>query len=101
VDARKLVEGGVHVEKAYLMNYRAENPDPVPLLFQAGYLTIRGYDDRYDEYSLGIPNLEVKDGLLSGLLSEYTRVPPHWTARAWATSGGASRRVTPTACTTS
>ena len=72
VDARKLVEGGVHAEKAYLMNYRAENPDPVPLLFQAGYLTIRGYDDRYDEYSLGIPNLEVKDGLLSGLLSEYT-----------------------------
>ena len=36
------------------MSYRAENPDPVPLLFQTGYLTIRGYDEDCGEYALGV-----------------------------------------------
>lgn len=43
-----------------------------PLLFQSRYLTIQGYEDRYGEYCLGIPNLEVREGLLGGLLSECT-----------------------------
>lgn len=36
--------------------------DPVPLLYQSGYLTIKGYDDRFQEYTLGFPNEEVAQG---------------------------------------
>jgi hypothetical protein len=53
------------------MSYRAENPDPVPLLFQTGYLAIRGYDERRRRYAFGVPNGEVSEGLLTGLLTEY------------------------------
>ena len=71
LDARRMEEGEVFADEPYLMNYRAENPDPVPLLFQTGYLTIRGYDERRRRYALGVPNGEVSEGLLTGLLAEY------------------------------
>lgn len=48
--------------------------NPVPLLYQSGYLTIKGYDPRYNLYTLGFPNLEVKDGFLNFLLSYYAPV---------------------------
>ena len=46
--------------------------NPVPLLYQSGYLTIAGYDDSTGIYTLGFPNLEVKHGFLSFLLNYYT-----------------------------
>ena len=46
--------------------------NPIPLLYQSGYLTITGYDDIYGIYTLGFPNLEVKHGFLSYLLNYYT-----------------------------
>lgn len=42
---------------------------PVALLFQTGYLTIKGYDETLQEYKLGLPNREVKKGLFGSLLS--------------------------------
>ena len=38
---------------------------PVSLFFQTGYLTIKGYDSEYNEYRLGFPNYEVKNGFLN------------------------------------
>jgi len=32
----------------------------VPLLYQSGYLTIKEYDERFQIYTLGFPNEEVK-----------------------------------------
>jgi hypothetical protein len=32
----------------------------VPLMYQAGYLTIRDYDDEFGTYKLGYPNVEVR-----------------------------------------
>ncbi|MBP3270492.1 MAG: AAA family ATPase [Bacteroidales bacterium] len=46
--------------------------NPVPLLYQSGYLTIKDYDKTTGIYTLGFPNLEVKHGFLSFLLSYYT-----------------------------
>lgn len=43
---------------------------PVALLYQTGYLTIKGYED-YDLYHLGIPNLEVRKGLFENLAEHY------------------------------
>ena len=34
--------------------------DPVPVLFQSGYLTIKGYGKQLGMYRLGFPNLEVR-----------------------------------------
>ena len=42
--------------ESVITDYRAENRNPVPLLYQSGYLTIKGYDKRRDAYRLGIPN---------------------------------------------
>ena len=42
-----------------------------PLLYQSGYITIKGYDKEYDSYFLGIPNREVRIGLTKALIPYY------------------------------
>jgi hypothetical protein len=46
--------------------------DPIPFLYQAGYLTIRSYDEVYDSYVLGVPNTEVRVGLVKNLIPLYS-----------------------------
>ena len=46
--------------------------NPLPLLFQSGYLTLKGYDSRFDEYNLDFPNKEVEQGFIKYLLPYYT-----------------------------
>ena len=41
---------------------------PMPLLYQSGYLTIDKYDARLRTYTLHFPNLEVREGMISGLM---------------------------------
>lgn len=36
--------------------------NPLPLLFQSGYLTIESYDPEFGTYTLGFPNREVEEG---------------------------------------
>jgi hypothetical protein len=47
---------------------------PLPLLYQAGYLTIADYDPISDLYTLTIPNSEVRVGLMKNLLPLYADV---------------------------
>ena len=49
---------------------------PVPLFFQTGYLTIKNYDREFNEYTLGFPNDEVKNGFLRFIYSYYVPVNP-------------------------
>ena len=49
-----------------------------PLMYQSGYLTIKDYDRDSDLYTLGIPNNEVRVGLMSSLLPVYTSKPGGW-----------------------
>ncbi len=44
----------------------------LPLLYQSGYLTIKGYDAESDIYTLSIPNKEVRVGFSQGLMPIYT-----------------------------
>ena len=46
--------------------------DALPLLYQSGYLTIKGYDSESELYTLSIPNQEVRIGYVEGLLPVYT-----------------------------
>ena len=43
----------------------------LPLLYQSGYLTIKGYDREGELYRLSIPNQEVRVGYTQGLLPAY------------------------------
>ena len=46
--------------------------DALPILYQSGYLTIKGYDQESDIFYLGIPNQEVRLGMTRGLIPFYT-----------------------------
>ncbi|MGN1233914.1 MAG: AAA family ATPase [Candidatus Cryptobacteroides sp.] len=46
--------------------------NPIPVIYQSGYLTIREYDREFDLYKLGFPNREVENGFLKFLLPFYT-----------------------------
>jgi hypothetical protein len=46
--------------------------DSIPVLYQAGYLTIKSYDKEYDNYVLGVPNTEVRIGLMKNLIPIYS-----------------------------
>lgn len=49
--------------KANMMNNVDFNP--IPVIYQSGYLTIKSYDERFKNYQLGIPNKEVEEGILN------------------------------------
>ena len=38
--------------------------NPLPLLYQSGYLTIKDYDREFKTYRLGFPNREVREGFI-------------------------------------
>ena len=67
----KSLENNVRIAARSITDYRAEYEDPVPLLYQSGYLTIKDYDDFFKEYVLGFPNEEVKYGFFNELLPVY------------------------------
>ncbi|MBQ7662213.1 MAG: PD-(D/E)XK nuclease domain-containing protein, partial [Prevotella sp.] len=46
--------------------------DALPLLYQSGYLTIKGYESDVDNYILSIPNQEVRVGFTEGVMLTYT-----------------------------
>ena len=48
------------------------NDNPIPVIYQSGYLTIKDYDSRFGIYKLGFPNREVEDGFMKYLLQHYT-----------------------------
>jgi hypothetical protein len=49
---------------------------PLPFLYQAGYLTIKSFPGTGDKYILGVPNAEVRIGLLKNLIPLYTAMDP-------------------------
>lgn len=55
-------------ELADIDSYR---DSPVALLFQTGYLTLKGYDSVVKAYRLGLPNIEVSEGFFKDMLPIY------------------------------
>ena len=53
------------------VNYKANVAKPLPILFQAGYLTIKNFDRDLNTYQLDYPNNEVKQGLITLLANDY------------------------------
>ena len=50
----------------------ASDSDPIPVIYQSGYLTIKGYDPEFRIYTLGYPNKEVEEGFIRFLAPLYT-----------------------------
>ena len=46
--------------------------NPIPVIYQSGYLTISGYDEEFELYSLDFPNKEVERGFTRFLVPFYT-----------------------------
>ena len=59
------------VESSVLVSVDSIRSNPLPLIYQSGYLTIRGYDKEFRTYRLGFPNKEVESGFISFLLPYY------------------------------
>jgi hypothetical protein len=66
------LENDVTIPVNSIDDYRVGETDLVPLLYQTGYLTIKGYKSMFDEFVLGFPNEEVKYGFLNELQRVYT-----------------------------
>ena len=73
-DLRTLIDG-VEAEQETFSEYRAENSNPIPLIYQSGYLTVKDYDQEFRMYTLCFPNDEVKYAFLKFLQPAYTPVP--------------------------
>lgn len=65
---------GIEVSSASLSDDRADIHNPIPMIYQSGYLTIKKYDPQFGLYTLGFPNEEVKYGFLNFVAPFYTPV---------------------------
>ena len=69
------LEEGIDVDTRSLEEYRLNASEPVPLLYQTGYLTIKNYEKEFRSYTIALPNEEVKFGLYKRLLPLYAGFP--------------------------
>ena len=72
-DLRTLMDG-VEADAETFTEYRAEANNPIPLIYQSGYLTIKDFDKEFKMYTLGFPNDEVRYGFLNFLVPFYTPI---------------------------
>lgn len=65
LDCIETMESGLSVKESY-------QHDPVALLFETGYITIKSYDDEKKLYTLGLPNKEVAESFSKALIPIYS-----------------------------
>ena len=65
---------GIELPANQFADYRTDADNPIPVIYQSGYLTIKGYDKEFQSYTLGFPNEEVEYGFLNFLIPYYTGV---------------------------
>lgn len=70
MDCIETQASGLSVKESYLNN-------PVALLFETGYLTIKGYDEEIKLYTLGLPNKEVAESFAKALMPIYSGYTDH------------------------
>ena len=71
---RSFTDKTIFASESVLKDYTGDAMDPVPLLYQTGYLTISEYDSRRRRYTLSFPNEEVKYGFLESMIPSYVPV---------------------------
>ncbi|MDR0890984.1 MAG: hypothetical protein LBM05_02550, partial [Endomicrobium sp.] len=61
----------VVIDANALTSIDASTQNPVPVIYQSGYLTIKDYDAEFRLYHLGYPNKEVEDGVVEFLNKDH------------------------------
>ena len=64
---------GKYYPAAEFVDYKATIQKPLPMIYQSGYFTIKGYDPLFDVYLLDFPNEEVRSGMVAVLAADYFR----------------------------
>ena len=59
------------------VDYKADVEQPLPMIYQSGYLTIKSVNPRRNTYWLDFPNKEVQNGFISVLASGYFKRAPY------------------------
>ena len=59
------------------VDYKADVEQPLPMIYQSGYLTIKSVNTRRNTYWLDFPNKEVQNGFISVLASGYFKQTPY------------------------
>ena len=75
---------GHYFPEQMFVDYKADTAKPLPMFFQAGYLTIKGVDRRFNTYLLDYPNNEVKAGMITLLANDYLQSKmdtPSWVSQ--------------------
>ena len=62
---------GKYYRSSVFMDYKATVEQPLPMIYQSGYLTIKDYSWEDDMFLLDFPNNEVKEGFLTVAASNY------------------------------
>lgn len=70
-DLRTLLNG-IEAPSSMFSEYRVEANNPIPLIYQSGYLTVKDYDKEFGNYLLQFPNDEVRYGFINFLVPFYT-----------------------------
>ena len=73
---------GKYYDPSMFVDYKADVEQPLPMIYQSGYLTIKQYDMLMDSYLLDFPNNEVRKGFLFLLSSSYLK-PRHQDVTSW------------------
>lgn len=66
---------GKKVDKSGLTDLSVNALNPVPLFYQTGYLTLKGYEPRRQRFVIGYPNREVESSILNNVLDLYLPSP--------------------------
>jgi hypothetical protein len=70
------IDSGRWFNESEFLNSLEDRANIIPLLYQTGYLTIKACNASGTKYVLGMPNSEVRTGLLKNLMPLYTQVNP-------------------------
>ena len=64
---------GKYYKSQLFIDYKADVEMPLPMIYQSGYLTIKGYRPMTDTFLLDFPNNEVREGFLTLVASSYLK----------------------------
>ncbi len=61
--------------QSQFIDYKADKEEPLPMIYQSGYLTIKGVDEDEDDplFLLDFPNVEVKRGFVTLVGNNYLK----------------------------
>lgn len=61
----------VETDADILNSVDSASTNPIPVIYQSGYLTIKKFDQEFATYQLGFPNREIEEGVMKFLLPFY------------------------------